>query len=458
MILDIIEQLRSTTKRTEKEQILSQHKDNELFKKVLKATYDSSINYWIKKIPEYEFVDDNLTLDVAINNLIVVIASRQKTGNEAIQYVKDMLYTLTAQDAKVLELIIQRDLDCGIGIKSINKVFGKDFIKDFSTLYMRCSTFDEKRFEKLKKDSGSFIVQEKMDGLFANVIYVGSEIDVVSRNGKRIELFENRPELFEGIKKQLNELSEYGMFKDDIVLNGELLIFDTESESLLSREEGNGILNSKNKEWKSSFEIHYVVWDIMNHESFLKGKWEVPYIERYRFLKCQFEYVSPISLVESKICSDMKEVDLMFNEVVEKGGEGVIIKSMNVIWKSGTSTQQLKYKKEIDCELEVTNVLNGKTGKLKGTPAIFECQSADGKVIVNVGSGMTDKFRKELEANPDSFIGRIVTVRFFGLQKAKNSETWSLYLPRLIEVRNDKDEADTLEKIQELIEMKSRFK
>jgi len=456
-IIDIINELNSTTKTNEKVKIISKYKENELFKRVLRLTYDKSINFYIKKIPSVAEHNISLTLSEALDVLEFELATRRITGNAAIERFTEVLSSLDKDDAEVVKLIIEKDLGCGIGIKLINKGLGFELVKDFSKLYMRCNTFNEKRFEKLIKESPEFYVQEKMDGVFANLIYhKDGKKEFISRNGKEIEFFKHHPDKFENILKEVNK------FPNGYVFNGELLVYDTEKNAYLKREDGNGILNSKElKNWKDTYEIHYIVWDWLSIDDFYNGLSKFEYELRFGTLKDiltkhKTKFIKHVYTIE---VDNLEKVKGIFLDLVSKGSEGVILKSKKALWRSGTpSYSQLKYKIEIDADLEIVEVLEGKSGKLKGKPAIFHCQSSDGLVKVNVGSGMTDEFREKLESDPNSFIGKIATIRFFGLQKAKDSDHYSLYLPRLIELRTDKNESDSLEKIKELIEMQTSIK
>ena len=75
------------------------------------------------------------------------------------------------------------------------------------------------------------------------------------------------------------------------------------------------------------------------------------------------------------------------------------------------------------------------------------CQSSDGKVEVSVGSGYSDAQRREFTR--DEMIGKVVTVlyneRIASLGRAGVD---SLFLPRFIEVREDKDVANSSKEIK----------
>ena len=51
--------------------------------------------------------------------------------------------------------------------------------------------------------------------------------------------------------------------------------------------------------------------------------------------------------------------------------------------------------------------------------------------------------------NREELKGRVITVKFNNLCPPTNKDTWSLFLPRFVELREDKFVADSLERIQE---------
>ena len=50
-------------------------------------------------------------------------------------------------------------------------------------------------------------------------------------------------------------------------------------------------------------------------------------------------------------------------------------------------------------------------------------------------------------------IGRIISVEFNDIVKSENNDYYALSHPAFIEIRNDKDETDTLEKVIQLRDM-----
>ena len=72
------------------------------------------------------------------------------------------------------------------------------------------------------------------------------------------------------------------------------------------------------------------------------------------------------------------------------------------------------------------------------------CESADGVVKVSVGSGLTDSQRKKYG---QELVDRIVAIKYNSRIKNKLGDE-SLFLPIFIEVRDDKDVADSSKDIK----------
>jgi hypothetical protein len=62
---------------------------------------------------------------------------------------------------------------------------------------------------------------------------------------------------------------------------------------------------------------------------------------------------------------------------------------------------------------------------------------------------LTDAQRKLYYKQQEQLIGKIVTVRGNDIVSSESKDTYSIFLPRLIELREDKTVADTYEKVLE---------
>lgn len=486
MTYGIIEELRSTQSKNAKISILEKHKNDEILKSVLVYTYSTLINFYTKHqvdvISDHQESVRTVSLGTVINRLDDLV-NRKVTGNSSKDFLNDIAIFLTKKDRDVLNLIIARDLDCGINVKTINKVF-PNLIP--TVPYMRCSSISG--IDRIKFPA---IVQRKADGIFCNVVIKDRKIKFLTRNGTEFSL-----------DKIGDVSSRFGKYADPhntgIVLNGELLVLNEEGIEL-PRKVGNGLINSlikkdstleslreKSKDAKTlrsaaklkheieskSLEfdntdvaLKFVVWDILDYEAWVNGVMNIGYSFRLSHLKIGVQSLGDadcFKIIESKDVDTLEEAQEFYKEQIELGYEGAVLKNKTGIWKNHTSPDQVKLKGEHDCDLIVVGYEPG-TGKYTGGIGSLICESSDGKLRVNVGSGLSDADRgfERIDDNDSSkglallrgfdssrYNGTIITVKYNEVITSESKDTHSLFLPRVEELeRQDKNEADKLDKI-----------
>ena len=442
---DILTELESDNSRLFKEEILRKNLDNETLKRVLKAALDPYTQYYQRKIPKYSRKEDQpiKSLNWALSGLNQ-LTSREYTGNAAIDHLQKILSLVTEENAEVIKRVVTKDLKCGVSIATVNKIFGKDFIKTYPC--MLASAFNQKAFEAIKYPA---LVQTKMDGMRSNII-IDSEgvVDVRSRNGKQIALSGHFDEFVKNVFYKSPTLANLDTFHG-AVLDGELLVLDENDLYILDRKTGNGILNKAVKETITPEEtkrVRFVCWDMIPLEDFKEGLCKIPYFDRLDVLRERMDGVYNaqenhlISILQTETVGDYADCEEIFNEALEAGEEGVIVKNGDSPWEDKRSKYQVKMKAELEADLLVEGVVEG-TGKYAGQVGSLVCTTKDGNLRVNVGSGLSDEQRKK---DPDEYIGKIVSVKYNEKIKDKNSDYWSLFLPIFQELRLDKTVADNL--------------
>jgi ATP-dependent DNA ligase len=433
-IYDIIKQLESTPGRNDKISILESNKDNELLKMVLNAALNPYRQYFIKQFPKVDNFSGDSDLFIFLYALADQIESRAVTGNAARDLLTKLTESLTPEDAEVAKRVVTKDLKCGVQASTVNKVW-KDFIPTYPCLLGKA--YNEKTIQKI---TFPCYAQLKADGIRANII-VNEEgnVSVRGRSGKLIDL----------LGKLENEIP---VNDSGYVLDGELLVLDDDGNSL-PRKQGNGILNKAIRGTISEKEADAVVfraWDYIPLDKFKGKKDDTPYCERVdnTILKVGNINSSKITMIESMIVSDMDEVNTYFQSMLEKGEEGCMLKNLDHPWEDKRSPHLVKMKAEKDCDLIVTGWNRGNEGtKFSDQMGSLICESSDGKISVSI-SGFSEEQRLEITQNIDEWMGRIVTVLYNERIESKDREADSLFLPRFAELREDKTEADSSEKIK----------
>jgi ATP-dependent DNA ligase len=323
-----------------------------------------------------------------------------------------------------LERVIGKDLKCGASGSTANKVW-PGLIAEFPC--MLCTPSDEKFLSKFMFPAFSHL---KLDGMRFNAIVKDGKCEFRSRNGKEINLLGNLEQEFVKLANGQN-----------LVFDGELLV--VVEGNIQDRQTGNGILNKAVKGTISAKEAESVqatVWDCIPYHHFVEGKGSTQYLTRFAILESA-SLPHKIRLVESSVVASLDEAEAIFERYLAQGQEGIILKDMSGIWEDKRVKTQVKFKAELDCDLRVVGIQPG-TGKYEGMVGALLCESSDGVIQVDVGSGLSDDDRRR-----DDYVDKIVAVTYNARIKNKQGKQ-SLFLPRLIEVRLDKDEADSSEKIK----------
>jgi hypothetical protein len=425
-----LESLAANASRNFKIEQLTANSDNETLRDVVRLALDPFTQFYQRKIPKYTrgSAENTVTLEEGIDSLFD-LSQRIVTGNAAIEHLTNILTNLSEDDAKVIERIIAKDLKCGVQVSTANSVWS-GLIKEYPV--MLCSPFEEKLVNKVQFPA---LVQTKMDGMRFNAIVKDGKVEFRSRNGKEIQLLGN-------LEKEFAAMA--GLV--DCVFDGELLV--KEDGVILDRQTGNGILNKANKGTISATEaskVHATVWDVIPYAYFVDGLCPVAYGKRWESLRVIYEQNQSgrISLVDSWEIDDLEKAQILFEYLLSTGQEGIILKDKNGAWEDKRAKHQIKFKGEMECDLRIVGVEEG-SGKYKGMLGAILCESADGVIKTRVGSGFNDDHRKNLG---EEILDKIVAVKYNMRIKNKLGEE-SLFLPIFVEIRNDKEVADSSEDIK----------
>ena len=175
-----------------------------------------------------------------------------------------------------------------------------------------------------------------------------------------------------------------------------------------------------------------------------KGYGILPYEERRHTLERILKDIdpeSPIKLAQMWKVSEVTEVATIYKKIVDLGGEGVICKD-NSTYECKRSKSWVQFKEVNECDLEIVGWYPGE-GKREGFIGGFMMTDKSKTLNVKVGSGFTDEDLKELSKDPDSHIGKIAAV-LYNVTITDKHENRSLFLPRFVEIRHDKDSPDDL--------------
>ena len=433
-LYEIIKQLQETPGSNDKISILKEHTENDVLKWYLRQALCPSISYYFtsKTFPKSNMVGAEEFTYSAICLLANSLSNREITGNEAKLRVASMLDSLDEEGQELLRMMLLKDIRAGIGVSTVNKVWPGLCLQ---VPYQRCSLPTERTLKHFP-DGKLAIIQLKGDGMFAAM--KRSTKEMFTRNGSKFPTW------------LASYLLQYPNKLEDGVFEGELLC--VRDGKLLPRKEGNGILNSvlQGGELPQGVDIDYHVWNELTEEHWKAGSTFIDYDSSFNCCGNAVTLLgsSRIKLIEHAYFESLEQA-MVFNEIqLSKGLEGSVVKTLSHKWKSGTSSECVKLKKTREVDLLWVSSVEGE-GRNRGRLGAMVLQSSCGALKVNCGTGFSDAEREMLwDSKPP--LPCIVTVAANDVISSKGKEALSLFLPRFIELRCDKDEADSLERIVEI--------
>lgn len=452
VILEIIKELRADASLNYKKEVLARYSDYEPFKEFLIRVYNPRINYYMRKVPDIVSYEMKEQSSFELYTLLDALSTRDITGGQAIQVVRDFLLNTNQTVRELFELAIGRDIRAGVGVGIINEVY-KGLIEEIP--YCKCSKLDEKTLERFDTMPEGFLTQAKLDGQFSYIIKANDTLTMLTRAGTvwtSDSLKEDMINCLEGVY-----IGEALIYKDVKPLdrktgNGLINKFIKRESTLESLQEK---LNKGNPKSLKELEtkrlefaeidknLHFVIWDSLTLQEFEQGLSTRPYTERFgEAIKATF-MTSKLKPVASYRVYSMKEAQAIADEYISNGGEGAIVKKLDTIWKDGTSKDMVKIKAVLDADLLCIDVEEG-SGKYKGKVGALVLETSCGRLRVKVGTGLNDLDR----AKPfDFYIGKVIEIQYNEFIKSKSKSTDSLFLPRFVEVREDKNTATSYEEI-----------
>lgn len=425
-ILEILDKIASDNSRKFKEGVLTKHQSNPVLKKVFWAAYCQEVVYWVAAHPEVTEHEGTLTLDTAIDKILANLAERKITGYAGIEFYRSILSALSSPDAVVLRRIIDRDLRCGVQTPTINKIW-KDLIPTYDVMLAGK--------EPKHLQFPDVVVQTKYDGVRCIVTHKeNGDIEMRTRNGSLITCLEL---MYDDFRKTIGIGETW---------DGELVCYGADGLPL-SRKVSNGIANKAIRgtiDEKEAAMVRFAPWDIVDVTQ------KITYDKRLQSLylavqAARLNGVKKIIQIQTVKVSTLEEVARLFEEALARGEEGVIAKNLNGKWEPKRSKNLCKFKAEETADLVVVDWEPGQ-GKYEGQLGALICETSDGNIRVNVGSGFSDEQRRWI--TKDGAVDRIVEVLYNAKITKKGGGKDSLYLPRFVGFREDKNRADSSEDLK----------
>jgi len=425
-MIKIFNVLTATASTNMKVDILKRY-ESDLLKRVLFMALNKYWRYGFKALPEPIVTDTpQISLDFALD-----FVERELLGNhrslQREQGLAEVLGSLSTGDADVLSRVVLKDFDCGIAVGLVNKAFPK-LIPEFKVLLAKPGK--EKNLMKLVYP---VMAQIKYDGGRCNVdIDNYGNLSIFTRNGNLMNLhgrFDN----------------EFPPEANHSMIDGELIAYDKQGVRI-PRKKSNGIITKATRgslTKEQSMGLRFVAWDIVDRDNFINQETQMtPCKTRYENVKQLLEgYSDIISIAEHRILNSFEEVLAYYNECIQNGEEGIVIKNLFGVWELKRSNDMVKMKAEHDASLRIVGINKG-TGKRAGLFKSFALETEDGLLEVNCFTGISNK--QAIDFLDEKWIGFIVNITYNEQIQSETSNKRSMFLPVFQEISYERDTANYL--------------
>jgi ATP-dependent DNA ligase len=442
-ILQNLDKLAATPKTNDKISLLREMLSeigNEVFLKYVVLTLDPYTRFYRKNLYDTGDIVCDIDTEKEIDKLY-----NAKTTEEIKELVRHISYTHDNDTREIFTRMARKDLCCGVGISLVNKAANVKLIEDF-----KVGKAEEKSaLAKLKTPAYSNL---KIDGQRAVAIgSSGGDIDVFSSGGNQFKQVQNICDelqcLFFKLENHFNVT--------DLTIDGEFLM--EENGKMVKRTISNGVCNkilNGNATEEELLKMKFFIFDVLPSATALAdGGTDIPLYERVEALEKAFagdESYEFLRLVDYVVVDSIEQAQELNAKLIKDGFEGSIIKEMDSVYKTKRMKNWVKLKGEYQIDVKVHGyTAHSKRDDMIGSLLI---SSSDDIVSGAVGTGewLTHDKRIELKqlADDGELIGMILTVTVMEISECKGAK--SFYLPRIIEQRFDKTEADSYDKIMSM--------
>lgn len=428
-LYEVLESLKKTSSRIEKESILRSGKKDELLQNVLKFLYDDLITTGLsnKKIakPVNPVEVDNPNLQVLMDYLKKNNSGKDRDIALVRGYIQAFKNEYGENIANLVKNIVIKDYPAGVSKITLNKVFGKNFIFKFDVR-------KGSKFEGELKANAIYSQSVKIDGHRCVALVDKDGVKLFARSGKEYKgliTFEKALEAF------------YEEHRQPMMFDGELLAFN---DNDLSSDKLFKVTSSRLRKDGVKSDIQYIMFDCMPLEEFKDGKSKLKFTKRREQLAEYTEILNTYtdgnkqgrkyftnvkSLYQG---NDLAEIQRVQKKMEELGYEGTMLDDINAYYTTKRTKTLLKFKTFYSADLRVLQLVEHTRGGKLGS-IVVEYKGNE----LQVGSGFTEKQRMKYWQEPELIINKIVEVGYFEESSDKDGNL-SLRFPTFKQIREDK--------------------
>ncbi|MBU2559368.1 ATP-dependent DNA ligase [archaeon] len=425
-------------------------------------------------------------------------AAGAKSQDKMKRILSDLLNSATPSEAKYITRTVLDELRVGVAEGLVRDAIAlafdvpKDAVEraymitnDFGVVAKTAKAAGEKGLQGLKMKIGVPLkpmlsqIAPSIDDVLGDVEDVAFEIKYdgarlqIHKNGSEVRLFSRR---LEEVTQNLPDIVEYAKkaIKEDAIVEGEAVAIDPVTRKPRA-------FQYMLKRFRRKYDIERMAKEIP-FETYLfdvlyaRGKSQIdePFKNRRKLLE---EIIEPIDkkfeLAKQRITHDASVAEEFYNEAIEMGHEGLMIKNRLASYTPGARVKHMYKIKPVmeTLDLVIVGALWG-TGKRTGWLSSYvlgakDMETGEFTSVGRVGTGVTEEQLQEftdvlkplieyesggeVRLHPDV----VVEVAFQEIQESPQYKSgFALRFPRVMRIREDKSpsDAETLERLKVLYE------
>ena len=403
-VKEIFDQLQATNSKLEKQRIIRENKDNQLFTDTLVFLLSPYILTGISEKKINKKVSAVRGVIISWENAVEYLSNHNTGTDHDIALVQSFINQQPENMRDFYKGLITKSIKLGCDAKTVNKVLGKNFIPTFEIMLAN------KYFDKPERVKGNFTLTEKLDGFRLATIIHNDKIEFYSRQG---QLVEGLIEVEEDMKEFCKVNKIHNAFFD-----GELVAVNCEE---LSSDENYKIVTKTARSKGIKRGLKYNIFDTLRYEDFVSQKCDTEYYKRRCLLN---ELSKNINFVHINILpilyngDDTEMIMEYFNKARESHKEGIMINLDNGMYEFKRSNNLLKVKVMQDADLHIVDIYEG-TGKNKDKLGgiIVEFIYEGNTYRCECGSGFSDDERVDYWNKSEKILNKIATIQYFEISK-----------------------------------------
>lgn len=390
-----VEELQSDSSSTNKVELLKKHLKDDFVRRCFFYAYNPLYQFHVTSSlcrKKKSLVSGRIHEDIF--SLLDDLRTRAITGHDAVSAVNAFV-SANKEHEDLIHSMLDKDLKTRTAEKVINKAV-PGLIPQFE---VALSEKFEERIVDFSKDF--WYASRKLDGV---------RCLIVSDESGKVTCFSRQGKIFETLGIVEKAVEELGIKSS--VIDCEVCLMNEDSDDF------QGIMKLIRKKDFTIPNPVCKVFDLLSLEEFSSGTSKRLLSERLEILKNVVPQDHNIlQVLPQKVIKLKEEYDSLMEEAADKGWEGLILRK-DAPYKGKRSKDLLKCKNFFDAEYVVKSAEMGPFRYvLEGhekEEEMLSCVTIDHKGHeVRVGSGWTIEQRKEFYKNPESIIGKTITVQYF---------------------------------------------